>query len=304
MSTANASPAAIELTGIRKHFGATAAVRDLTIRIPAGTTFGFIGPNGAGKTTTIKMLMGMLRPSGGQVRVLGLDPLADPVTLKQRVGYVPEFHAIYRSMRVGDVIAFCRRLFAQWNHGLVVDLMERFELDPVKKVKQLSKGMLAKLSLLLALAHEPEVLVLDEPMGGLDPLAREEFLDGVLRGVCDRKRTVLFSSHLLADVQRMADQVGILHAGQLLYTGSTDELLTGTKRLRAVLRDGEKPQAAPPGTIWQRIEGREWLLTVRDFSPAIVERLRAHAPVDHVEVQELGLEDIFKDLIRGQRAPT
>ncbi len=303
MSTASASQAVIELVGARKRFGPTAAVRDLTLRIPPGTTFGFIGPNGAGKTTTIKMLMGMLRPSGGQVRVLGLDPLADPVALKQRVGYVPEFHAIYRTMCVGDVIAFCRRLYARWSHALVIDLLERFELDPRRKVRQLSKGMLAKLALLLALAHEPEVLILDEPMGGLDPLAREEFLDGVLRSVCDQARTVLFSSHLLGDVQRMADQVGILHAGQLLYTGPTDELLTCTRRLRAVLRDGQRPQGAPPGTIWQRLDGREWLLTVRDFSPAVVEQVRSQAPVDHVEVLEIGLEDIFKDIIRGQKVP-
>ncbi len=302
MTTNAGSEPAVALTGVTKRFGRAVAVDGLSFEIPKGSAFGFLGPNGAGKTTTIKMLMGLLRRDAGQVRVLGLDPAVDDVTVKQRVGYVPEQHFIYRWMRVSEAIGFCRSFYPTWNDRLSTDLLRRFDLDADKKVKHLSKGMVVKLSLLLAMAHEPKLLVLDEPMAGLDPIVREELLEGVLQTACDREQTVLFSSHTLSDVQRLADAIGIIHEGRLLVHCRVDDLLARTKRIRSVLRDGCAPGTAPSGTIWQRVHNREWLLTVDDFSAGSVERLRATNPVDEVEVIDLGLEDIFKDYIRGQRA--
>ena len=304
MTSDSSCPFAIETVGLTRHFGRRAAVDNLTLRIPEGVTFGFIGPNGAGKTTTIKMLLGTLRATAGRANVLGVDVARHPERMKQRVGYVPELHFIYRWMRVSEVIGFCRTLYATWNDELCDELLELFQLDSRRKVKHLSKGMVVKLALLLALAHEPEVLILDEPTAGLDPLIREEFLDGVLRTVCERQRTVLFSSHTLGDVQRLADRVGIIHEGRLLVECPLEELLIGTKRLRAVLHDGAQPGEPPAGTIWQRVQRREWLLTVRGFTPATVEQFRSAHPVDSVEVIDLGLEDVFKDFIRGRRAST
>jgi ABC-2 type transport system ATP-binding protein len=247
--------------------------------------------------------MGLLRASAGRAAILGIDAASEPVRQKRVVGYVPESHFIYRNMRVADVIGFCRLLYPTWNDRLCVDLLARLELDSTRRVKHLSKGSLAKLALLLALAHEPQVLILDEPMTGLDPLVREEFLDGVVQSLCDRPRTVLFSSHVLGDVQRLADTIGIIHQGRLLVSCATDELLRDTKRIRAVLRDGCAPDRPPDGTIWQRCERREWLLTVRGFTSATIEYLRATYPVEHVEVSDLGLEDLFKDYIRGRKVP-
>ena len=301
MAAESSSQPAIETVGLTKRFGDKAAVDNLTLHIPRGSTFGFIGPNGAGKTTTIKMLMGMLRMTAGRVRILGIDVTTDPAGMKQRVGYVPELHFIYRWMRVHQVIGFCRSLYRTWNDELCADLLTLFELDAGKRVKHLSKGMVAKLALLLAIAHEPELLILDEPTSGLDPLIREEFLDGVLRTICERQQTVLFSSHTLSDVQRLADTVGIIHEGRLLAHCPTEELLTGTKRIRAVLQDGCSPGEPPEGTIWQRFQHREWLLTVRGFSPATLEYLRGNYQVQSVEVIDLGLEDVFKDFIKGRR---
>jgi len=222
--------------------------------------------------------------------------------MKQRVGYVPELHFIYRWMRVHEVIGFCRRLYETWNDRRCAKLLDLFELDTGKQVRQLSKGMVAKLSLLLALAHEPEVLILDEPTSGLDPLIREEFLDGVLRTICEREHTVLFSSHTLSDVQRLADTIGIIYEGRLLAHCPTDELLTGTKRLRIVLHDGCSPGEPPDGTIWQSRQRREWLLTVRGFTPATLEYLHNRYAVENVDVLDLGLEDVFKDFVKGRRA--
>jgi ABC-2 type transport system ATP-binding protein len=301
MSTPSQNGPAIELLHLTKRFGRTLAVDDLTLEIPRGSTFGLLGPNGAGKSTTIKMLMGMLSATAGSARVLGIDVRDDAAQVKQRVGYVPETHHVYRWMRVREAIGFCKSCFPSWNDQTCREMLDLFGLDLNKKVKHLSKGMLVKLSLLLAVSHEPEVLLLDEPLSGLDPIAREEFLDGVLRTICDHGQTVLISSHMLDDVRRLADTVGILNEGRLVLQGNLDALLTSTKRICATLRDGCRPKEAPEGTIWQRVQGREWTVTVRGFSPEIVQKVQAIDGVEHVRVVDLGLEELFKDFIRGQR---
>jgi ABC-2 type transport system ATP-binding protein len=241
------------------------AVDDLSLSIAAGSTFGLLGPNGAGKSTTIKMLMGMLSSTAGEVRVLGVDVSKNPTLVKQRVGYVPETHQMYRWMSVGEIIGFCRAQYATWNDHTCQEMLKLFKLDLGKQVKHLSKGTVVKLALLLAVSHDSEVLMLDEPFSGLDPLVREEFLDGVLRSMCNRGQTVLFSSHTIDDIQRLADTVGILNEGRLLVHSRIDKMLSTTKRLRVGLRNGERPGNPPAGTIYECQQGHEWLITVRDF---------------------------------------
>jgi ABC-2 type transport system ATP-binding protein len=292
---------AVEIAGLTKRFGRTLAVANLSLNIPRGSTFGLLGPNGAGKSTTIRMLMGMLSPTVGNARVLGIDVRENPTEVKQRVGYVPETHHIYRWMRIDEVVGFCRSCYKTWNDKTCQEMLDRFNLDPKKKVKHLSKGTLVKLALLLAVSHDPELLLLDEPLSGLDPIAREEFLDGVLQAICERGHTVLISSHILDDVRRLADSVGILYEGRLMIQGNVDELLATTKRISVTLRDGSRPEQMPAGTIWQRIDGRAWSATIRDFSPEKEQQIRALACAECVEVQDLGLEDFFKDFIKGQR---
>ncbi len=291
----------IELKNVAKVFGSTTAVRDLSFCVPKGTAFGLIGPNGAGKTTTLKMMMGILPCTNGRMNILGLDVSSHPQTIKQRLGYVPEQNFIHRWMRVGEAINFCRSFYPTWNEPLCGEMLKRFDLGGGKKVRHLSKGMLAKLSLVLALAHDPEVLILDEPMGGLDPIAREEFLEGVMANLADQHRTVVFSSHLLGDVQRMVQTVGIIDRGELLTLSSMDNLLKETKRIRGVLRDGCQPKQPPAHTIWQRVQGREWLVTVGNFTSDLPLQLKSTNPVQDVEVIDLTLEDIFKDYIKGRR---
>ncbi|TWT44002.1 ABC transporter ATP-binding protein YtrB [Phycisphaerae bacterium RAS1] len=291
----------IELNGVTKMFGAARAVDRLTLSVRQGEKLALIGPNGAGKSTTIKMLAGLMSVSTGSIRVLGRDPRDNPEH-KPVIGYVPENHLMYRWMRVDEVIAFCRALYPAWDDGLCGRLVERFELAPQKRVRHLSKGMLAKLSLTLALAHQPRVLLLDEPTSGLDPLIREEFLEGILDAVCTHERTLVLSSHTLSDVQRVADTIGIIAGGRLLTCRPAEELISQTKRVRAVLSDGATPGAPPPGTVWQTIDRREWLLTVSDCSHDTLARLRALNPVAQVDVFDLTLEDIFKDYVRGARS--
>jgi ABC-2 type transport system ATP-binding protein len=304
MSTPSNNDPAIEIVGLTKRFGRSFAVKNLNLKIPRGAAFGLLGPNGAGKSTTIRMLMGMLSPTLGHARVLGIDVRDESTLVKQKVGYVPESQQIYRWMRVNEVIGFCRSCYQSWNNVICQEMLDRFALDPDKKVKHLSKGMLGKLSLLLAVSHEPELLLLDEPLSGLDPIAREEFLEGVLQVICQRGQTVLISSHMLDDVRRLADSVAILNEGELLVQGNVDELLTTTKRISVTLRDGSRPEKTPLGTIWQRIQGREWQATIRDFSPEKERQVRSLEYAERVEVQDLDLEDLFKDYVKGQRLST
>jgi len=293
---------ALEFRGVRKNYGSQRALDNLTLSIPGGSVFALLGPNGAGKSTAVKVAMGLLRPDEGSTAILGRNVLDDPSWTKKHVGYVPELHFMYRWMRVDEVLRFASGFYPSWNAALCRNLLERFELPPRKKVRHLSKGMVVKLSLIISLTHEPEVMVLDEPTSGLDPLIREELLDGVLRTLCDRTRTVLFASHTLQDVQRLADRVGILCNGELLVDRPIDELLQTTKTVRATLTDGCLPQHVPVGTIHDSVERREWCVTLSDYSAGKLDELRLQNPVEHVEVESMNLEDVFKAYVRGRRA--
>ncbi len=296
------SDPAIEIRGLTKQFGRSVAVKNLSLSIPRGCAFGLLGPNGAGKSTTLRMLMATLAPTAGEARVLGIDVRDNPTLVKQKVGYVPETHHIYRWMRVGEVIGFCCSCYPTWNEAICRDMLDRFALDPRKKVRHLSKGTLVKLALVLAVSHEPELLLLDEPLAGLDPIAREEFLDGVLQSICDRGHTVVISSHMLDDVRRLADRLAILYEGQVLVEGDVDQLLATTKRVSVTLRDGSRPEKQPEGTLWHSIRGRQWLATIRDFSPEKERQVRALEYAECVEVHDLDLEELFKDYVKGQRS--
>lgn len=292
---------AVELKGLTKRYGRSIAVNQLSLTIRRGETFGLIGPNGAGKSTTIKMLMGLTSIDGGQALVLGADVDCDHETIKQHVGYVPELHHIYRWMRIRDVLAFARSFYPAWNDELCEDLLSLFELPLDKRVRGLSKGMLAKLGLLIAVAHEPRLLVLDEPTSGLDPIVRQEFLDGVLKTICRGDQTVLFSSHAIDDVARLADSVGIVCEGRMLTVKPVERLLETTKRVRAILRDGVLPRQKPETTIFDRLDRREWLVTVGEYTPSTLEALERNNPTVSVTVEDMSLEEAFTDYIRGQR---
>lgn len=290
---------AVEMTGVSKRYRRATVVENFTLRIPPGMTLGLIGPNGAGKSTVIKILMGMLASSEGTVRVLGLDVLREGAAMRKRVGYVPERHDIYPWMTIREVIEFTRSFYPAWDTDYCAEMVDLFALDVKKKVKQLSKGTLVKVGLLLAVSHRPELLVLDEPTSGLDPIVHDDFLDGVVHAICRNKTTVLYSSHNLADVRRLADSVCILRDGRIVAQRGIEELLASVKRVRAVLNDGYLPRWVPERTVWQQVDRREWLLTVDDFDAEVAARIKAENPVEAVEVFDLSLGELFRDFILG-----
>jgi ABC-2 type transport system ATP-binding protein len=290
----------INLHELTRRFGVKVAVNSLTLRIPRGTVFGFIGLNGAGKTTAIRMMVGLLKPHAGAIHIAGIEVPRERDRIKPLVGYVPDRPNVYPWMRVAEAIAFARSFHRHWNEPRCDELMKMFALDPRQRVKHLSKGQGAKLSLLLAICHDPQVLILDEPTSGLDPLVRDEFLEGVL-AVTAQAQTVLFSSHTLTDVQRLADSVGLLHEGRLLLHSPVDSLLETTKRIRAVLEEEGAIRQPPPDFIRQHVSGREWLITVAGFKPEHVDFVRSRNRISHLEVQDMSLDEVFKDYVRGQK---
>lgn len=293
--------APIEIRGLVKEYGRGDGVHGLDLSIPEGCTFGLLGPNGAGKSTTIKVLMGLTPPTSGEVRVLGHDVRREAHAIRLRVGYVPERHHIYPWMTIAEVLWFTQSFYPFWDDALCESMLRDYGLDPRKKVKQLSHGMTTKLALILALCHDPDLLILDEPTTGLDPLIREEFLDGVNRLIRVRPRTVLFSSHIMSDIEKVADTIGIINEGRLLVCTGRDALMRRTKRLKVALRSGSNAFDPPHGTIFADVDGPFWNLTTYDMPETELHRLRNDSRVEHFDVQDLSLEEIFKAFIKGAR---
>jgi len=208
----------IHVTGLTRRFGATTALDAVTLSLPRGAVYGLVGANGAGKTTLIKHILGLLQAQSGAVRVFGLDPVADPVGVLSRIGYLSEENDLPAWMRVDELIRYSRAFYPAWDDAYAEELRQTFALDGAAKITHLSKGQKARAGLLLALAHRPELLVLDEPSSGLDPIVRRDILGAVIRTIAGEGRTVLFSSHLLDEVEQVADHVTMISHGKIVLS--------------------------------------------------------------------------------------
>jgi ABC-2 type transport system ATP-binding protein len=293
---------AIEVRKLTKRYAGNVACDSINLSVQQGTTFGLLGPNGAGKSTLIRMLMGLTAIDSGEVKLFGHNAQPRTPEMRIRIGYVPELHFIYRWMTIAEVLGFVSKLYARWDKDLASELLSKFELNTKKRVSALSKGMTAKLGLIIALAHNPDLLILDEPTSGLDPIIREDFLESVLQSHSCKGRTILFSSHHVDDVERVADEVGILVNGQIAVQGAVDELRARIKRVRIVLQDGKLPLSVPTEAVFQRLSRREWTVTVDPFSDRLFDQLRSENDAVSADIIELNLEEIFKDVVRGHKS--
>jgi len=294
-------PDAIQIRGLTKEYAGGDGVHGLSLSIPRGCTFGLLGPNGAGKSTTIKLLMGLIAPTAGDAIVHGYNILTDALQIRACVGYVPERHHIYPWMTIKETIWFTRAFYPTWDHALCEQLLKQYDLHPAKKVRELSHGMTTKLALVLALSHDPDVLLLDEPTTGLDPLIREEFLDGIKHLIQIRPRTVLFSSHILSDIERVADRIGMINDGKLLLCAPRDELTSQTKRIEVALKPDHRPTTPPPGTVLEEFVDGQWTLTVHGYSEETLRTIEHQNDAAHCAVHDMSLEEIFKGFIKGAR---
>ncbi|HET6422621.1 MAG TPA: ABC transporter ATP-binding protein [Planctomycetaceae bacterium] len=256
--TPSAAPPVVQISKLTRQFGTKTALDDVSLTVPRGGVFGLIGGNGAGKTTLIKHILGMLRAQSGSVAVFGLDPVANPVGTLGRIGYLSENRDLPDWMRVGELMRYTQAFYPTWDERFAEELRSMFDLDLNAKVQTLSRGQRARAGLLVALAYRPDLLVLDEPSSGLDPIVRRDILGAIIRTIADEGRTVLFSSHLLDEVERVADRVAIIHQGRIVLTAAMDEIKDTHRRM--TLRFGQTLDRAPSlvGTLSCVGDGAEW----------------------------------------------
>jgi ABC-2 type transport system ATP-binding protein len=292
---------AIETHELSRAFGKTEAVRRLTLQVPTGSLFAFVGPNGAGKTTTIKVLMGLLEPSAGSATVLGRDSRALGPRDLRRIGYVSENQDLPQWMTLEDLIDYCRPFYPSWDTAFAVDLAKQLDVPSGKTIKSMSRGMRMKAALLVSLAYHPELLIMDEPFAGLDPLVREELGAGVLELTQQKAWTVFVSSHDIDEVERMADWIGILNKGRLELAEPVSGLLGRFRQVDvAVESTSSLPAGLPSSWLLPAAEGRVVRFVETEFNEAdLGGKVRAVLPTSRdINAQPMSLRSIFVALAR------
>jgi ABC-2 type transport system ATP-binding protein len=281
----------IQARGLTRYFGRKCAVDSVTFDVPRGSVFAFIGRNGAGKTTTIRMILGLLEPTRGSASILGHDSAALPPESRARIGYMAEGHPVYGWMRVGQYAGFQRGFYDRWNQETFAAVIDYFAIDPRTKSGHLSHGQRAGLHLAMTLAIEPEVLMLDDPATGLDPSARRSLLEAMIYFTRSRERTIFFSTHLLDDVERVADYVAVLDYSVLRVCCSADTFRERVRRIAARF-PGEPPRKLPaiPGLLRATRSENELALIVANPNGCTERDLEALGALA-VDEQPISLED-------------
>jgi ABC-2 type transport system ATP-binding protein len=288
----------LEFRNVGRGFGGTAVLADIAFAVTTGEVVGLLGRNGAGKTTLINLVMGMLAPDSGSVRVFGQDPRVEPVAVRRRIGYVAEDQELPPFLKVGEVLALHRRLFPGWDEAAADELCGRFALPLGRRVSDLSRGQARQVALLCAVSHRPELLILDEPAGGLDPAARREFLETSIRLLNETGSTILFSSHHMGDVERMASRLIMIHETEKWIDSALDDIRDGYC-LALVPADSTTPEEllALDACLCVRRRGQA-LHAVFAVAPAAcqttVERALGRGGV---RCRPLPLEDMFIELV-------
>jgi ABC-2 type transport system ATP-binding protein len=293
---------AIELSEVDWSPGGSFEIGELSLHVPIGSIYGFLGPNGSGKTTTIRMIMGMLRPRAGRIEVLGGQVPGDMPKILARVGYVPERPHVYPTLTVGEALRYHAAFHPLWDAGWAKELTARLGLDPDRRIARMSKGESGKLLMLLALAQRPELLILDEPTDGLDPVVRRDLMTAVLDYVAEASATVFISSHLVHELERICDWVGVMDAGRLVAELPMQSFKNEIKRIRLqnapaaaadapfVVLSRQSTNGGAPGETWVV---RGWQDPMREYFDTIGATVR--------DVIDLDLEEGFVELLRSSR---
>lgn len=285
----------LKMQSVSKLFSGRPVLDRLNFEVPSGTVVGLLGKNGAGKTTLLRCALGLAKPQHGTVTILGEPAWNLSASAKQRIGYVPQTPQLYPWMQVRNILDYTGSFYARWNPRLVDRLVERWDIPRTRRAGTLSVGEAQKLSLVLALGHEPELLVLDEPVASLDPAARREFLKVVLEIAAGGERSVIFSTHITSDLERVADRVAILQRGHISFFGELGELKDQVKRLSVASESTLPERFSLPGILHQKVEGNRALVTTRSMTQELVGQFESEWNAT-VEVQDLNLEEIFLEL--------
>lgn len=291
---------AIDIEGLHYRVGKAFEIKQLDLHVPAGSIYGFLGPNGSGKTTTIRLILGLLRPLAGRITVLG-DPMPEQhARILERIGYVPEQPHLDPTLTVRELIDFQAAFYSRWDHARARELLETFELDGGRLFGRLSKGQKAKLMILLALAQCGDLLVLDEPTDGLDPVVRRDILSALLTYVSERHATIFISSHLVHELERVCDWVAVMDDGRLITESPMEKLKHGTKRLVVAGAPAEVVNAPFRVLTRQSSNGVGETWVVGGWEPAMTSYFDG-VGASVREVIDLDLEDGFVELLRSFR---
>lgn len=290
---------AIKVENLVKYYDGRCILDEINFKVPQGCIYGLLGRNGAGKTTLIRILLGLESPTRGQTRLLGCESSGLSAEIHGRTGYVAEGHNLIQSYRVDKVINLCKGLSAKWNQDFLNHLLETFRLPMDRRIKQLSVGMRAQLNLSLAMAIDPELLILDDPTLGMDTVARRQFLELAIDLLQQNGRTILFSSHILSDVERIADRIGILVAGKLVADCPLDELKQRVKKLRLIFPDQPPPNLYLTEIINRQVQGRELVITIANLNEQKQAIIETFKPSSCTEIP-MSLEDIFIECTNPQ----
>jgi ABC-2 type transport system ATP-binding protein len=288
---------AVTTTNLSKSFGKQQVLRGISTRVNPGDVVGVIGKNGAGKTTLLETLLGFSPPSGGEARIFGEDPLKMSAATKARIGFVPQQDELLPTLTGARQLALNGSFYPRWDTAMLERLAREWEVPLDRRSGALSGGEKQKLSTLMALGHNPELLVLDEPVASLDPLARRRFLQQLLEIAGDATRAVIFSSHIVSDLERVANRIWIMKDGVLLWDGETDALKQSVQRLHIRARRALPAVIGVSGLISERRDtgGMHATLTVRNADAALVRELETRLDAQ-IESEGLGLEDIFLEI--------
>lgn len=287
---------ALETSHLSKRYGRTWALQDCSVALPAGRVAALVGPNGAGKTTLLHLAVGLLDPTGGSAQVFGLSPCEQPQEVLPRVGFVAQDHPLYRGFTVNDLLTLGRKLNPRWDDALARGRMQKLGIPLDRRAGKLSGGQQAQVALVLALAKRPDLLLLDEPLASLDPLARREFLRTLMDAVADTGMTVLLSSHNISDLERVCDYLILLSASHMQLAGDIQEILSAHKRLIGPRSDVEA------------IAGVHTIIEASHTERQTTLLVRANGPIfaPSWEAQEVSMEDIVLAYLSqqtGDRVP-
>jgi ABC-2 type transport system ATP-binding protein len=294
------SLAAVSINNLGKSFGKHPVLRGITTEVRAGDVVGVIGKNGAGKTTLLEAMLGFSPPDSGSTRIFGEDCLAMSAAVKARIGFVPQQDELLPTLTGARQLALTASFYPRWDSELVERLAREWTVPLERRAMSLSGGERQKLSTLLALGNRPDLLVLDEPVASLDPMARRQFLQELLEIASDSNRAVIFSSHIVSDLERVANRIWIVKDGRLLWDGETDNLKQSVRRLHVQARDRLPSDLGHSGltnilSSRHGADGRTATVTVRDVSDADIDTAATRLGA-HIEREGLGLEDIFLEI--------
>lgn len=298
----------VEVKNLSRSFGKTKALDSVDFQANRGKVYGLVGANGAGKTTLIKHLLGLLRAKSGSVRIFGEDPVKKPESVLKHIGYLSEDRDIPDWMSIDELMRYTSAYHSGWDQSYADELLDTFALDPNKKIKTLSRGMRAQVALISAVAHRPDLLILDEPSSGLDAVVRKDILNAVVRTISEEGRTVIFSSHLLEEVERLSDHITMIHQGRITLDSSLETI--NNNHHCSSIRFAEPQHAAPKleSVVAITGEGRFWSAIHQSSTDSLNSTLQKmggeivdsrHATLEEVFVSKVGREDLREQTVEG-----